>query len=175
MKAATGPRSAKKEAVMSDRASTLAERFALANAEFAAFMQDVSEAQWRRVIGEGELRSIGVVGRHVAWGYGFEQRYFGAIADGHPLPPVVLAEFVTRAADRARDWEDVTKAEVLEALTTAGAAAAAWLRGLSDEQLDRRGAYPEGLPARSVQEWVERLLLTHAGSHLTEIRTALQS
>lgn len=159
---------------MSDRAKDLAEWFALANAEIVAFLQEIPETLWRRMLGDGELRSVGVVGRHVAWGYEFERRYFDAIAEGQPLPPVILAEFDAQAAELAREWEDVTRAEVLEALATSGAAAEAWLRGLSDEQLDRQGVYPEGVPARSVQEWVERLLLGHPGAHLAGIRAALQ-
>jgi hypothetical protein len=48
---------------MSNRAKDLAERFELANAEFAAFMQEIPEAQWRRILGEGELRSVAALHR----------------------------------------------------------------------------------------------------------------
>jgi hypothetical protein len=53
---------------MSNRAKDLAERFELANAEFAAFMQEIPEAQWRRILGEGELRSVATfIGGQCGW------------------------------------------------------------------------------------------------------------
>lgn len=125
-------------------------------------------------VGEGELRSVGIVAHHVAFGYGFHPRYFGAIAAGQPLQPLTMADGEEVNARVALEAADLSQGAVLEVLRAAAEAAAGWIRGLTDEQLDRCGAYLVEVPPRSVEAWIEAAYLGHARAHLKDIRVALQ-
>jgi hypothetical protein len=159
---------------MAERAQELAERFARAGAEFRAFVEKIPEDQWEKPISAGDPRSVGVVARHVAWAYTFEQRYFQAIAEGHPLSSLSWPEVDALNAEGARQWQSIPTEEVLAALRTAGKEAADWARGLSDEQLERSGEYVAGRPVRTVDQWIERTLIGHIRGHLEDIRGALE-
>ncbi len=159
---------------MSERAKELAQRFAQANAEFVAFIAAIPAAQWGQIIGDGELRSVGMVAYHVTHGYAVHQRYFGAIAAGQPLPPLTPAEGDTLNATFAQEGEGMTQVAVLEALRSAAVTATAWIGGLSDEQLNQRGVYLVSYPALTVDTLVEHGFIGHHAMHLKDIRAALQ-
>ena len=142
----------------------------MAHAVFAERAAEVPESQWRQFVGADAAWTIGVVVRHVAWGYGFQQHYFDAIASGQPLPPVVQSDFDTLTMQVSRPWGTLSKSEVLASLAGSGAATAEWLYGLSHEQLDRCGQFFDDDPTLSVREWIEDVLLTHPASHLADIR-----
>jgi hypothetical protein len=158
---------------MSDRARNLADRFAQAHGTFVAAVKQLPEGHWRLPVSDTDPRSVGVIARHVAWGYSIEQEYIGAILAGQPLPELSLGELDAMNTSLAQEWGDLRKAEVLAALQSAGAGAEAWIRGMSDEQLDRQGPYFAGLPPRTVAQWLEFPFLAHPGMHLPEIQAAL--
>jgi hypothetical protein len=157
---------------VSERAEELARRFSEAHQEFLAFVETIPEEQWLTPVSVGDPRSVGVVVQHVAWVYSFEQRYFKAIAEEHPLPPVV--EFDTMNAELARHWESLSKSEVLQALATEYDVVAAWIPTLTDEQLQRSGRYWIG-KVNTVDGMIEGTLAWHPGAHLQEIRAAIEN
>jgi hypothetical protein len=159
---------------MAERADELSQRFTEVNAAFIAFVAAIPPAQWEQTVGEGELRSVGMVAYHVAYGYGFHSRYFGAIAAGQPLPPLTRAEGDAINAKVAEESAEMSQAAVLEALRSAGEQAREWIRGLSDEQLDRRGEYLAGIAPHSVETFIKAAYLGHSQEHLQDIRGALQ-
>jgi hypothetical protein len=158
---------------MGKRAQELAERFARANTEFSAFVERVPAELWEQAVSAGDPRSIGVLVRHVAWGYTYEQQYFQAIAERHPLPPVT--EFATINAELAHQWGSLSKDDSLAALRAASEVVASWVRGLRDEQLATTGQYWVESPRWSVEQWIEGVLIGHIGEHLNDIRTTLEA
>lgn len=161
-------------AMTSERAQDLARRFAQESAAFAAFVAALPAARWQRIVGEGELRSVGMVAYHVAYGYDLHRRYFGAIAAEAPLPPLTMADGDRMSAALAEQGASMTQAAVLEALHTAATTATEWIRGLSEAQLAMRGEYLVGVRALTVAAWIEHGLIGHPPAHMRDIRAALQ-
>lgn len=159
---------------MSERAENLAQRFAEGNAAFAACIAAIPATQWDQVVGEGELRTVGMVAQHVAFSYGFLARYFGAIADGQPLPPLSPAEGNAVNAQVAQEAAGMTQAAVLAALRSAATTATAWIRGLSDAQLEQQGEYLAGVGTLPVERWIAGGYVSHPRTHLKDIRAALE-
>jgi hypothetical protein len=159
---------------MAERAQDLADRFERESAYFCSFVEEIPEEMWEKPLSAGDPRSVGVVARHVAWAFAFEQRYFQAIAEGRPLAAVPMAEVDALNAEGARQWQSMPKGEVLAALHQTGEVVADWVRGLSDGQLERLGEYVAGRPARTVEQHIERTLIGHIRRHLDDIRTTLE-
>lgn len=76
-------------------------------------------------------------------------------------------------AENARPWKSVSKREVQATLRHISADVAAWVCGLSDEQLERRGEYIVGYAIRTVDQLIERTLIGHIRGHLSEMHAAL--
>ena len=158
---------------MTERAEDLAQRFAAGNDAFSAFIAAIPAAKWDQVVGEGELRTVGMVAQHVAFSYGFLARYFGAIADGQPLPSLSPAEGHALNARVAQEAAEMTQAAVLAALRSAAVTATAWIRGLSDAQLAQQGEYLVGAGTLPLERWIAGGYVSHPRAHLKDIRTAL--
>jgi DinB superfamily len=156
-----------------ERAQALADRFTEANADFTAMVEQIPSASWDKMASAGDPRPIGVLARHVAWGYTFEMSYFQAIAEGHPRPPV--QEVDTLNAKLAREWRSTPRGEVLLELRSASQAVEDWVRGLTDEQLSRSGQFVTGGTPRSVEVFIDRILIGHIGTHLADVRSALET
>lgn len=159
---------------MSERAQELAGRFEQANEEFIGVVERLSDAEWATECPE-ERRTVAALSRHIAFGYGLESRYLRAIASGRPLPLVTRERLNALNAEHGEQYAHCDKAEVLAMLRREGAAAADFVRGLSDDELARSGDYVEGLPTWTVDTWIERILIGHIGMHLASIRAAVAS
>lgn len=157
---------------MSERAQELAGRFERANEEFIGIVERLSAAEWATECPE-ERRTVAALARHVAFGYELEARYLRAIASGRPLPAVSRERLDAINAEHGEQYAHCEKAEALDALRREGAATAAFLRGLSDEELQRSGDYVEWLPSWTVDTWIERVVIGHIATHLGSIRAAI--
>ena len=89
---------------MVSREQDLARQFANANEELIALLDHASPAQWRsRTLDEGELRPIGIIAHHVAWGHTHIARRVEAFARGLPVPARRPDLFDERNAQHARE------------------------------------------------------------------------
>jgi len=159
---------------MSERAEALARRFAAVNAAFIDFIAAIPEVRWGQTVGDGELRSVGMVAQHVAFSYTWLPQRYGPIAAGQPLPPLSTDEANAVNATVAEEAAAMTQAAVVEVLRTAGATATAWIGGLGDAQLDRTGVYLAAYPAHTVEDWIKGGFLGHPPAHLQAIRKVLE-
>lgn len=75
-------------------------------------------------------------------------------------------------AQHAQQFAEANKAEVLALLRSGGAAAAAIVRGLSDEQLARTGQFADAMPPVPVQAMIEMILIGHVQGHGASIKSA---
>ena len=155
---------------MSERARGLVDRFEQASQEMIRTVERCSDAQWRETT-PGEGWSVGVVAHHVAEGHKAIAGLIQTAAAGQSLPAISMEMLDQRNAEHARQHVNCTKAETLELLRQHGAAAAATVRGLSDDQLDRTAPWRTG-PIR-VQEMIEQILIGHVQNHLGSIRATV--
>ena len=159
---------------MSKRSYELARRLELGALALEAFASSLTEFEWQsRIPGDG--RKIGVVVHHVASMYPLEIQLAQSLAKGQPIEGVTGEVVNKMNAAHAKEFEGVSKEETIEVLRKNSAAAAAAIRTLSDEDLDR--AAPVSLNANaplSCQFLLEDHAVRHSYHHLARIRVALQ-
>ena len=173
---ATSPLSrgeAEKRSPMTGRASALAQRIEQGAATLAAFAERLSESEWRKVV-PVDGRTVGVTIHHVASMYPIEIGLVQLLASGKPVEGVTWAVVADINAKHAREHASVTKAEALALLRTNSTAAAATVRGLSDEQLDRANMVSLNADAPlTTQFFIEDHPLRHSWHHLAKLRAAV--
>jgi hypothetical protein len=165
---ATSGRSAQRANALADRL----EQGARALADFASMLTD---AEWKaRMPKDG--RKIGVIVHHVASVYPIEIQLAQTLAAGNAVTGVTMDNVHAMNAAHAKDNDAVTKDEAIDLLRRNSAAAAAAIRALSDEELDR--AAPASLYADApitCQFMLEDHAVRHSYHHFARIRAALKS
>jgi hypothetical protein len=155
------------------RANALAERLEQGARALEAVATGLSEAEWQtRIPHDG--RTIGVVVHHVATMYPLEVQLAQALGAGKPVAGVTWDAVNEINAEHARANNAVTTEAAIELLRSNSAAAAAAIRALSDEELDR--AAPVSLNADApltCQFFLEDHAVRHSYHHLARIRAAL--
>jgi len=159
---------------MSIRSYELARRLELGALALEAFANSLTEFEWQsRVPGDG--RKIGVVVHHVASMYPLEIQLAQSLAKGQAIEGVTLEVVNKMNAAHAKEFESVSKEEALTLLRRNSAAAAAAIRVLSDEELDRSAAVSLNANAPlTCQFMLEDHAVRHSYHHLARIRAALQ-
>jgi len=155
------------------RSNALADRLEFGAGALDALAAALTESEWNtRLPGDG--RTVGVVVHHVASMYPLEIQLAQTLAEGKPIAGVTWDMVHEINANHARDFEGVTKQEALDLLRKNSAAAAAAVRALSDEELDR--AAPVSLNSDApltCQFFLEDHPVRHSYHHLAAIRRAL--
>lgn len=159
---------------MTTPAAELAEQFAQVAAQFARVVADLSPAQWRAFC-PTEARTVAALAHHVAEGYVIELAAFQAMTTGAPVTEWTRAGLAEVNAADGATYAACDQAETVALLRANAAAAAAFVRGLTADQLARRGRYIVELPELSVAEWITRVLIGHPAGHLQSIRAAVGS
>ena len=95
------------------------------------------------------------------------------IASGQALPHFTTQMLDEMNAKHAVDFAGCTKAETMALHKNGAVAAAATVRGLSDEQLARSGTVFAGVPAMSSEQLVMRALIDHIDEHVGSIRKTI--
>ena len=159
---------------MSKRAESLAARIEEGAKGLAAFVEKLSDAEWRKPMVTGnDRRTVGVVVHHVASVYPIEVDLAKTIGSGKAVD-VTWEAVADMNGKHAKDNAAVTKAQALEFLRKNSKAAADAVRALRDEDLD--GAAPFGLSYGapvSCQFVIEDHALRHSWHHLAKIKKAL--
>jgi len=159
---------------VSDRANALARRLEEGADALIALASGLSETEWNaRIPRDG--RKIGVVVHHVAFMYPLEIQVAQVMAKGEPVVGIPSATIDEINARHAKDQDSVTKAEAIEAVRRNSAAAAAAIRALSDEELDRASTLSLNADAPlTAQFMLEDHAVRHSYHHAAKIRAALQ-
>jgi hypothetical protein len=157
----------------SQRSNLLAERLEQGAQALATLASSLSDAEWQtRLPKDG--RKIGVVVHHVASVYPVEIQLAEMLGEGKPVTGVVMDNIHEMNAGHSRDHDGVSNEETVALLRRNSAAAAAAIRALGDEQLDR--AAPASLYADApvtCQFMLEDHAVRHSYHHLARIRAAL--
>jgi hypothetical protein len=161
--------------MMSQRSNVLAERLEEGARNLAAFASTLTPAQWEtRVPKDG--RTVGVIVHHVANMYPIEIQIAQAVAAGQPVAGVTWDDVHGINAAHAKEFASVTKDEALALLKTNSAAAAAAIRALTSEQLDKANAVSLNNDAPLTCQFVlEDHAVRHSFHHLAVIKRALNS
>jgi hypothetical protein len=158
---------------MNKRSEALAARLEAGAAALAAFAGTLSEAEWHtRLPKDG--RKVGVVVHHVANMYPIEIQLASLLASGQPITGVTWDVVANINRDHAKETDGITKEAALALLKTNSAAAAAAIRALSDEQLDRAASVSLNSDAPlTCQFFLEDHPVRHSYHHLAGIKAAV--
>ena len=158
---------------VSQRAHALADRLEQGARALAVFADALTDAQWQtRVLRDG--RRIGVVVHHVASVYPLEIQLTQTLAAGTPVTGVTMDNVHAMNAAHAKEYDAVTKEAALDLLRRNSAAAAAAIRALSDEELDRAAVASlySNAPV-TCQFMLEDHAVRHSYHHLASIQRTL--
>jgi len=159
---------------MGDRSAALAEQFEKAAADLAAAIDSLPDDKWANAKTE-EGWTIAAAAQHVSGQFPLEMEYITAFSEGRPAPGYSWDDVNAKNDGRAAQHTAVSKAAVLEELKTGVASVSAYLRALSDEQLDAKTALPLANGAEvSTQQIIEGgVLIDHVNGHLKSIQAAV--
>lgn len=159
---------------MSQRSNALAERLEQGARALATFASGLTDLEWHtRMPKDG--RKFGVIVHHVATMYPLEIQLAQTLAAGEPVTGVTSEVVDEINAAHAKEHDGVTKQAALELLRRNSEAAAAAIRALSDEELDR--AAPVSLyqdAPLTCQFFLEDHAVRHSYHHLGLLRAALE-
>lgn len=158
---------------MSERAAALATTFEQANDALIAAVEGCTDEQVRQIC-DAEGWSIAVAGHHVAASYGSLGGLAQLLAKGQELPAITMDMIHAANAQHAEEFASIGRDETLAELRTQGADAAALVRGLTDEQLDRSApmAFASGA-SWSTADIIERILIGHPLDHAKSIQATI--
>jgi hypothetical protein len=159
---------------MSKRANALADRLEKGARELANFASKLTGAEWQtRVPKDG--RKVGVIVHHVATVYPLEIQLAQKLAEGNSIEGVTWEVVHDMNAKHAVENDAVTKEAALDLLRRNSAAAAAAIRALGDEDLDRAAqvSLNSGAPL-TCQFMLEDHAIRHSYHHLARLREILK-
>ena len=159
---------------MSQRSDALADRLEQGARALATFASALTDAEWHsRVPGDG--RKVGVVVHHVATMYPLEIQLAQTLAAGEPVAGVTWDAVHEINARHAREHDAITREATLDLLRRSSAAAAAAIRALGDEHLDRAAPVSlNGDAPLTCQFMLEDHAVRHSYHHLAILRATLK-
>jgi len=159
---------------MTKRTNALADRLEEGAHALANLASSLTDAEWQaRLSSDG--RKIGVVVHHVATVYPLEMQVAQTLAAGKPVTGVTMNDIDQMNARHAAEHHAVTKDAALDLLRHNSAAAAAAIRAMSDEDLDRAAPVSLNSDAPLTCQFIlEDHAVRHSYHHLARIREALK-
>ena len=168
------PGVAPERAAVSRRAEALAGRLEQGAHALATFAGELTDVEWQtRVPKDG--RKVGVLVHHVATMYPLEIQLAQTLAAGEPIAGVTWDTVHEINAGHAREHEAVGRQSALDLLRRNSTAAAAAIRALTDEELDRAATVSLNADAPlTCQFFLEDHAVRHSYHHLARMRDALK-
>jgi hypothetical protein len=156
---------------MPTRAESLADQFEQAVNDFAQTIEQIPDDLWTAQ-GGPEGWTIASVAQHVSGQFPLEMQYITAAAEGKEMPAYSWDDINGMNESRAEKNSAASKAEVLRELREGAASTAAYVRALSDEQLDRTGSLAlAGGASVSAQQLIEGgVLIDHVRGHMKSLQ-----
>ena len=154
---------------MGAKAEALAKQYEAKVQEATGVLEKLSDADWKKMT-DAEKWSVGVTAHHVAGSHEGIANIVKTVASGQSMPHFTMDMLHEMNAKHAKDFTNCTKAETIALHKKGAAAAAAVVRGLSDEQLAKSGTVLAGMPAMSAEQIVTGILINHIDDHCGSIR-----
>jgi uncharacterized damage-inducible protein DinB len=159
---------------MSRRADALADRCVTAVQAVIDLIAQASPDTLHRKC-EAEGWTAAAVAAHVAISQDFLIERVRRIVADEEFPPFDAAAFHSGNARAAEEHAELSPGQVNALLRDHGARAAEFVRGLSDDDLDRSRPIPAmGDDPTTAEQFVERVLIGHAEAHLQSLRQCLE-
>ena len=157
---------------MSKRALNLSKRIESFRDDVIAFVGTLSAKEWNARC-DWEQWTVGVTARHLGAGHFGIFKLLGMVVEGKELPQLTMDQINAMSDKDAGEHPDCTKAEALEYLRQNGAELAAFVAGLSDEELDRKGSMPAFGGAVTLNQMVDYVIFKSAQEHFDSIKAAV--
>jgi hypothetical protein len=154
---------------MGAKSETLAKQFEAKAREAMATLEQLSEADWKKVTA-AEKWPVGVTAHHLAGALEPISYMIKAVAAGESLGAFGLEQLDEMNAQHAKDFANCTKAETIALHKTGVAAGTAAIRGLSDEQLEKSATVLLGVSPMTAEQLIASGLLNHIDEHFGSIR-----
>jgi hypothetical protein len=154
---------------MGAKGEALAKQFEAKAQEATGVLEKLSEADWKKVT-DAEKWSVGVAAHHVAQSHEGIANIIKAVVSGQSMGNFTMDMLNEMNAKHAKDFANCTKAETLDLHKKNAAAAAAVVRGLSDDQLAKSATVLTGMPAMTAEQIVSGILINHIDDHFGSIR-----
>jgi hypothetical protein len=160
---------------MGARAEALAKRIEEGAANLAAYVEKLSDDDWKKPIAaERDGRTLNVVVHHVASVYPIEVQLAQAIGSGKAMSDVTWDVVKNMNAGHANDNSSVSKQDALALLKKNSKEAADAVRNMTDEQLDTAAPFGLSFDAPVTAQFViEDHALRHSWHHLARIKQTL--
>ena len=157
---------------MSARADALAEKVEKANHDLLVATEKTTDEQWNEKCADGEWTQ-GFSAFHAASSIGFITGMVKGIAAGEPFEAITVEQIDAGNAEMAKaNTDSCTKTDTAQIIKGSSPDAVNFVRGLSDEELDRKATLLQGAPEMSVEQIVEMLLVGHPAGHTASIVNA---
>lgn len=157
---------------MAAKAEALAKQFETKVQEATAVLERLTDADWKKTT-SGEKWTVGVVAHHVAGSHEGIAGIIKSVASGQPMGNFTMDMLHDMNAKHAKEHANATRAETVALHKKSAAAAAAVVRGLSDADLGKSATVLAGMPAMSVEQIVNGILINHVNDHLASIKASV--
>ena len=157
---------------MGAKAEALAKQFEAKAQEATAVMERLSDADWKKMTA-GEKWPVGVTAHHMAGAHEPIANIVKTVSTGQSIPNLTLDMLHESNAKHAKEFASCTKAETLALHKKGVAAAAAIVRGISDDQLAKSGTVLTGVPPMSAEQAITGILINHMQEHLGSIQKTI--
>ena len=159
---------------MSARATQLADQTDDAIAQVIAFVETVPDEQWTKICGP-EQCTVAALASHIAMSAtGVLNFLVKPVAEGEQPLPITPEQIHAGNAENARENANRGKQDVVAELQSNGTEASSYVRGLSDEELQRSAVLffsPEPVTADFI---IENVLVNHTLGHLESMRAVVR-
>ncbi len=154
---------------MGAKAEALAKQFEAKAQEATAVLKKLSDADWKKTTG-AEKWTVGVTAHHFAGSHEVIANILKTVAAGQAMPHFTMDMLHEMNAKHAKEHAGATKAETIALHEKGAAAAAAVVRGLSDDQLAKSATVLAGMPPMTAEQVITGILINHVEDHLGSIR-----
>jgi hypothetical protein len=90
----------------------------------------------------------------------------------YPLPQLTMDQINAMSKEQAQEYVNTTPAEALEQFKKNSASMVAFVKGLSDEQLDSKGSMPAFGGEVTTEQLIEYVIFQSAVEHFESIKAA---
>jgi hypothetical protein len=157
---------------MSQRAKDISVRIESFIDDVIAFVENLSDDDWKRVCAWEEW-SVGVTACHLGAGHFGMSGMLGMIVKGEELPQLTMDQVNEMSKKSVQKHSDCTKAEAMDMLRKNGAKLAAYVSGLTDDELDRKGSMPAFGGKVSAEKFIDYIIFQSATQHFDSMKTAV--
>jgi uncharacterized protein (TIGR03083 family) len=135
-----------------------------------ATLEQLTDADWNKVTA-AERWTIGVTAHHLAGGLDAVAGIVTGIVSGAPSRGNFTRAMLDEMnAQHAREHAGHTKPETIALIQKGAATASAVVRGLNDDQLEKRGTVFTDAPPMTAEQLIMLALLGHIEEHMASIR-----